>query len=226
MDQTSDSAESTVTPSLIPTPTPQPSFNSTLSSLFGPTAPSLTKKTSYHTERMATFSCHISFLKACRDHSFIPKGLRLSTPITTTRATEVLFKASTLLLTERFSYYRNKYAQSKKTYDSTLAKLETLLTPDYFQKLLHLNTKKSSYTHRQHLLTHQKKFAALLAEYDTPFLSPYTSLTSFDIPSPSFHGPLPTTTPTPKTDTSPKTVINDSTSLANLSPPPRLKSYP
>ena len=69
MDQTSDSAESTETPS----PTPQPSFNSTLSTLFGPTAPTLAKKTSYHTQRMATYSCHISFLKACRDHSFIPK---------------------------------------------------------------------------------------------------------------------------------------------------------
>ena len=58
------------------------SFNSTLSSLFGPTAPTLAKKTSYLTER------HVSFLKACRDHSFIPKGLRLPAPITSTRATE------------------------------------------------------------------------------------------------------------------------------------------
>ena len=157
---------------------------------------------------MATYSCHISFLKACRDHSFIPKGLRLSTPITTARATEVLSKASNLLLTERLSYYRRQYGQSKKTYDCTLAQVANLLSPDYYQKLLHLNTKKSSYTHRQHLFTHQKKFDALLTEYDTPFLSPYTSLTSFDVPSPSFHGPLPTTTPTPKTDASSKTVIN------------------
>ena len=214
LDQTSDSAESTATtsrpppPTPQPTPPPQPSFNSTISSLFGPDASSLAKKSSYLTERMATYSCHISFLKACRDHSFIPKGLRLSTPITTARATEVLSKASNLLLTERLSYYRRQYGQSKKTYDCTLAQVANLLSPDYYQKLLHLNTKKSSYTHRQHLFTHQKKFDALLTEYDTPFLSPYTSLTSFDVPSPSFHGPLPTTTPTPKTDASSKTVIN------------------
>ena len=157
---------------------------------------------------MDTFSCHISFLKACWDHSFIPKGLRRSTSIISTSETEVLSKASTLILTERLSYYRNKYAQSKKIHNSTLVQLEALITPDYFQKLLNLNTKNSSYTHRQYLLTHQPKFVALLAEYDTPFLSPYTSLTSFNIPSPSFHGPLPTTTPTPKTDTFTKTVIN------------------
>ncbi|KAL5249851.1 hypothetical protein ACHWQZ_G015795 [Mnemiopsis leidyi] len=36
--------------------------------------------------------------------------------------------------------------------------MESLLTPEYFQKLLHLNTKKSSYTQHQHLPTHQKKF--------------------------------------------------------------------
>jgi hypothetical protein len=156
---------------------------------------------------MDTFSCHISFLKACLDHSFIPKGLRRSTSIISTSGTEVLSKASALILPERLSYYRNKYAQSKKIHDSTLVQQEALIIPDYFQKLLNLNTKNSSYTHRQYLLTHQKKFAALLAEYDTPFLSPYTSLT-FNIPSPSFHGPLPTTTPTPKTDNFTKTVIN------------------
>ncbi|KAL5269541.1 hypothetical protein ACHWQZ_G003139 [Mnemiopsis leidyi] len=210
LDQTSDSAESTTSPPspTTSTPTPQPSFNSTLSSLFGPTAPNLAKKSSYLTERMATYSCDISFLKACRDHAFIPKGLRLSSPITSTRATEVLSTASNLLLTERLSYYRCQYGRSKKTYDSTLVQLESLLTPEYFQKLLHLNTKKSGYTHRQHLLTHQKKFAALLTEYDAPFISPYSSLASLDIPSPTFHGPLLTTTPIPKTDTSPKTVIN------------------
>ncbi|KAL5258273.1 hypothetical protein ACHWQZ_G013050 [Mnemiopsis leidyi] len=80
LDQTSDSAESTTSPPSPPTSTPQlilpqPSFNSTLSSLFGPTAPSSAKKSSYLTERLATYSCHISFLKACRDHAFIPKLL-------------------------------------------------------------------------------------------------------------------------------------------------------
>ena len=115
MDQTSDSAESTETPSS----TPQPSFNSTLSSLFGPTAPTLAKKTSYHTERMATYSCHIAFLKACRDSSFTLKVLRLSTPIISKRATEVLFKASKILLTERLSHYRQKYGQNRSIHDDS-----------------------------------------------------------------------------------------------------------
>ena len=117
-------------------------------------------------------------------------------------STEVLNHASNLLITERLTHYRLKYAQSKRTYEHNLRHIESLITPQYFQKLTHLNTKKSSYTHRRHLLTHQKKFAALLSEYDTPFLSPYDTLTTFDIPAPTFHGPLlkTTTTPTPKND--------------------------
>ena len=210
MDQTSNSAESTVTPHQQTNLTPQPSFNATLASLFGTNAPTLAKQTSHSIEHMAINSCHISFLKACRDHSFIPKGLRLTNPLTTKRSTEVLNHASNLLITERLTHYRLKYAQNKRTYEHNLRHIESLITPQYFQKLTHLNTKKSSYTHRRHLLTHQKKFAALLSEYDTPFLSPYDTLTTFDIPDPTFHGPLlkTTPTPTPKNDNTPKTVIN------------------
>ncbi|MCP4489010.1 MAG: hypothetical protein GY820_17110 [Gammaproteobacteria bacterium] len=220
LDQTSDSAESTTD---TPQPTP-PSFNATITSLFGPAATTLAKKSSYYMERMATHSCHISFLKACRDHSFIPKGIRLSTPVLSKRATEVLSKASTLLLTERLNHYRQQYARSKRNYDDNIRQLNLLLTPEYYQKLLHLNAKKSSYTHRQHLLTHQKKFATLLTEYDTPFLSPYLPLPTFDIPAPTYHGPLLRTTPTPKTDNSAKTVIN--LSGKPLSKLQKLKSSP
>lgn len=157
---------------------------------------------------MAINSCHISFLKACRDHSLIPKGLRLTNPLSTKRSTEVLTHASNLLITERLNHYRLKYAQHKRTYEHNLRHIESLITPQYFQKLGHLNTKKSSYTHRKQLLTHQKKFAVLLSEYDTPFLSPYDTLKTLDIPSPTFHGPLLKTSPTPKKDTTAKTVIN------------------
>ncbi|XP_063684382.1 uncharacterized protein LOC134818673 [Bolinopsis microptera] len=219
MDQTANSAESTETPNQHTNlttqtpnqhinPTTQLSFNDSLISLFGQHASTLAKTTSHSIEHMAINSCHISFLKACRDHSLIPKGLRLTNPLSTKRSTEVLTHASNLLITERLNHYRLKYAQHKRTYEHNLRHIESLITPQYFQKLGHLNTKKSSYTHRKQLLTHQKKFAVLLSEYDTPFLSPYDTLKTLDIPSPTFHGPLLKTSPTPKKDTTAKTVIN------------------
>ena len=63
MDQTSNSAESTVTPHQQTNPTPQLYLNATLASLFGTNAPTLTKQTSHSIEHMAINSCHISFLK-------------------------------------------------------------------------------------------------------------------------------------------------------------------
>ena len=165
---------------------------------------------------MATNSCHISFLKVCRDHSFIPKGLRLTNPLTTKRSTEVLNHASNLLITERLTHYRLKYAQNKRTYEHNLRHIESLITPQYFQKLTHLNTKKSSYTHRRHLLTHQKKFAALLSEYDTPFLSPYDTLTTFDIPVSMVLSPRHHPHPPEK---------NDNTYTQDSHQPPRTDSF-
>ena len=188
--------------------TPQPTFNATLNSLFGPNAPSLAKTSSSLTEKMATYSCHISFLKACRDHSYIPKGLRLSTPVQSKRATDVLNKASTLLLTERLNYYRLQFSRCKRDYEDTIRQLELLLNQEYTEKLRHLNSKKSCYTHSQRLSTHKKKFHNLLLEQKSPFLSPYDILLDFNIPIPTFHGPLRTTTPTSKPESALKTVIN------------------
>ena len=83
-------------------------------------------------------------------------------------------------------------------------------------KTHHLNGQKSSLTHRQHIKTHRKKFADLLEESNSPFLSPYYSMTAPHFTSPSFHGPLSTTTPKQKTVTTLKTVVN--LSDAQLSP--------
>ena len=93
------------------------------------------------------------------------------------------------------------------TVNDNLRELELLLSADYSIKLEHLNVKKSCYTHKTHLLKHQKKFDALLTENDTPFLSPYSSLLTFVIPKPTFHGPLPSTKPITKNNST-KTVIN------------------
>ena len=83
-------------------------------------------------------------------------------------------------------------------------------------KTHHLNSQKSSLTHRQHIKTHRKKFADILEESNSPFFSPYDSMTAPHFTSPSFHGPLSTTTTKQKTETTLKTVVN--LSDAQLSP--------
>ena len=83
-------------------------------------------------------------------------------------------------------------------------------------KTHHLNGQKSSLTHRQHIKTHRKKFADLLEESNSPFISPYDSMTAPHFTSPFFHGPLSTTTPKQKTENTLKTVVN--LSDAQLSP--------
>ena len=92
------------------------------------------------------------------------------------------------------------------------------LDPTYMTKTHHLNGQESSLTHRQHIKTHRKKFADLLEESNSPFLSPYNydSMTAPHFTSPSFHVPLSTTTPKQKTETTLKTEVNFSD--AQLSP--------
>ena len=204
MDQTSNNAESNNT---APQPAPT-SLNQTLASLFGPTAPKLAQQTSTQIRQMAIYSCHISFLKCCRDHSFIPKGLRLNNPLKSQRSSDILSKASNLLLTERLSFYRQKYATAKRLYGNADRQLFLILDEQYYGKILQLNDQKSCYTHKKQLHTHSQKFDKLLLDYKAPFLSPYKQLTDFNISTPTFHGPLQKTTHSIPPDDNTKTVIN------------------
>ena len=61
-------------------------FRLSLIYLFSKDAAKLCKSSSQLTQKLASHSCHISFLKACRDHNLIPKGLRLTDPIKTQRS--------------------------------------------------------------------------------------------------------------------------------------------
>ena len=62
-----------------------PSFSQTINNLFytghGPKPSTLSQLSSKCIRKMTTYSCHISFLKTCRDHDLIPRGLRLKDPI-------------------------------------------------------------------------------------------------------------------------------------------------
>ena len=212
IDATEDSEKSS---KHLPTPS-STSFRHSLIYLFGKDAAKLCKSSSQLTQKLASHSCHISFLKACRDHNIIPKGLRLTDPIKTQRSQQVVTEASSRLITERLNHFRHDFSRKKKTLDHTIRQLEGLLDPTYMTKNHHLNGQKSSLTHRQHIKTHRKKFADLLEESNSPFLSPYDSMTALHFTSPSFHGPLSTTTLKQKTETTLKKVVN--LSDAHLSP--------
>ena len=88
---------------LTPTST---SFRQSLIYLFGKDDAKLCKSSSQLTQKLASHSCHISFLKTCRDHNLIPKGLRLTDPIMTQRSQQVVTEASSRLITERLNHFR------------------------------------------------------------------------------------------------------------------------
>ena len=211
MDQPSPGQESNVPPP------PSSSFNDTILLTCGQTASRLAKSTSAQLSKLVSYSCHIGFLKACRDHHFIPKGLRLADPINTSRTSTILNKASSLLLSERLNHYRTAFANTNRAFLDDLSRLTPLLTPSLHTQLLLLNKKKSFSKHSHFLARHSKKFGDLLAFYNSPSINPYSLLRDFLIPEPTIGGPLRTTTPTsPALDQS-KTVVNlSSTTLSTI----------
>ena len=68
-------------------------------------------KTFNHSSKLAfkltKASCHISFLKSCRDFSITPKGLTLSDPLKSCRSNEILHKAQSLLVTSRLQQFKH-----------------------------------------------------------------------------------------------------------------------
>ena len=78
---------------------------------------------------------------------------------------------------------------------------KNLLHPD--GKTRYILLQKSSHT-----LIHMKKFQVLLDEYKAPFSSPFDSLDESCFSTLTFHGPLPSTSPSNKYSTATKTVVN------------------
>ena len=165
---------------------------------------------------MCTFSCHISFLKSCRDHDFIPRGLRLKDPIKSANSKSTLHSASLKLLKDRLNSYRRLYHQEQRHLTETYDKLKTLLDDEHFDKLLELHKKKSRSVPNTFLNKHDKKFRFLINEAHLPYTSPYQQLQSFDIHQPTVSGPLKFTSPTIKPNIKKPTVVN--LSGVNLTP--------
>ena len=189
-----------------------PSFSQTINNLFytghGPKPSTLSQLSSKCIRKMTTHSCHISFLKTCRDHDLIPRGLRLKDPIGNSHSESTLHDASLSLLKQRLNHYRTAFIQQQQLLKTTMDKLQQILTDNLCNKLLEMHKRTASVLFNSLLTKHDKKFSSLLLEFNLPFLSPYSLLQSFNLNIPTISGPLKSTTPLIKPDDSRRTVIN------------------
>ena len=107
------------------------SFTQQINTLFStpahPTPSKITQSTSSCITKMVRYSCHISFLKACRDHDLLPKGLRLKNPIGNTKTDTTIHKTGMELLKERLAYYRTQFHTKKCSYEKDLETLNGIL---------------------------------------------------------------------------------------------------
>ena len=163
--------------------------------------------------KLAKTSCHISFLKSCRDFSIIPKGLTLSDPLKSCRSHEILQKAQSLLVTSRLQQYKRDYATTESLYLSLLQQLQVSLNnTDHYEHILHLNSVKIDTTMQTFIGKHSKKFQVLLDINSLHLVSPYNAFlqhhhkTQRTLKS-TISGPLQITKP----------VSNKKTTIINLS---------
>ena len=161
--------------------------------------------------KLAKTSCHISFLKSCRDFSITPKGLTLSDPLKSCRSHEFLQKAQSLLVTSRLQQYKRDYATTESLYLSLLQQLQVSLNnTDHYEHILHLNSVKIDTTMQTFICKHSKKFQVLLAINNLHLVSPYNAFlqhhhkTQRTLKS-TISGPLQITKPVPNKKT---TIIN------------------
>ena len=113
--------------------------------------------------KLAKTSCHISFLKSCRDFSITPNGLTLSDPLKSCRSHEILQKAQSLLVTSRLQQYKRDYATTESLYLFLLQQLQVSLNnTDHYEHILHLNSVKIDTTMQTFICKHSKKFQVLL----------------------------------------------------------------
>ena len=79
------------------------SYNSHLLHTYGRRTADIFQQCSKLIGKSSKSSCHISFLKCCRDFGLIPKGLRLKNPVSSERSKAVISKAESLLRTSELT---------------------------------------------------------------------------------------------------------------------------
>ena len=155
-------------------------------------------------------SCHISFLKCCRDFGLVPKGLRLKNPVSSDRSKAIVAKAESLLLTSELNGHKKSFSGYSKKIKSLLANLKTLTNDNEFESISRLNSIKANSIMLSAIRTHGRKFQQLLDDSSLHFDSLYITFLEYieRTPrsiSPSIAGPLRDTKPHSKKKT---TVVN------------------
>ena len=130
-------------------------------------------------KKLATLSCHISFLKCCRDHQLIPNGLRQKSKIKSPQADKILWKASMLLISERLNSHKKEFAQTKSYLTSNTDKISSVVNTHELGKVHLFISIAFAHTIRTMAETHKKKFTNLLSQekFSHSINNPYTNLT-------------------------------------------------
>ena len=155
-------------------------------------------------------SCHVSFLKCCRDFNLTPKGLRLKNPVKTERSKAIISKAQSLLLTSELNGHKSTFSSSSKELKLSLDILKTVVSDTDYECIMRLNNIKANAIMVNAIKKHSKKFHQLLHESSLHLTSPYTAfLQHIDqtprVLVPHISGPLRDTKPHPEKKS---TVVN------------------
>ena len=170
----------------------------------------LTRKTLILIVKSSKSSCHISFLKCCRDFGLVPKGLRLKNPVSSDRSKAIVAKAETLLLTSELNGHKKSFSCYTKKIETLLANLKTSTNDTEFESISRLNSIKANSIMLSAIRTHGKKFQKLLDDSSLHFNSPYDTFLQYIERTqrhilPSIAGPLRDTKPHSQKKT---TVVN------------------
>ena len=124
-------------------------------------------------------SCHISFLKCCRDFGLVPKGLRLKNPVSSDRSKAIFAKAETLLLTSELNGHKKSFSCYTMKIETLLSNLKISTNDTEFESISRLNSIKANSIMLSAIRTHGKKFQKLLDDSSLHFDSPYDTFLQY-----------------------------------------------
>ena len=155
------------------------SYNSHLLLTYGRRTADIFQQCSKLIGKSSKSSCHISFLKCCRDFGLIPKGLRLKNPASSERSKAVISKAESLLLTSELNSHRKSFSQYTRIINNYLVSLKSLTNDAEHENIVRLNNIKASAIMLSAVKTHAKKFQQLLDSSTFHFESPYQTFLQY-----------------------------------------------
>ena len=134
------------------------SFKSHLLQTYGQETSETFKHCSNLVLKASKNSCHVSFLKCCRDFNLTPKGLRLKNPMKTERSKSIISKAQSLVLTSELNGYKSTFSSSSKELKLSLDTLKTAVSDTDYKCIMRLNNIKANAIMVTAIKKHSKKF--------------------------------------------------------------------